>query len=79
MELQQFKNIVDPYLNDSVIHEFSLHGEGEPLLHPRFWDMVNYLKPYHHKITFVSINNLIQNIKNNIIPTPCEGCKFLYD
>lgn len=66
MDLQQFKNIVDPYLNDNAIHEFSLHGEGEPLLHPKFWDMVNYIKPYHHKITFVT-NGSTLNETNRLL------------
>ena len=67
LSLDTFKKIVDPYLNDSVIR-FMLQGEGEPLLHPQFWDMVKYLTDFGHSVqTTTNGSALTEENQNNII------------
>ena len=40
MDWQTFTSIIDTLQAGTVV---SLQGEGEPTLHPRFWDMVKYV------------------------------------
>lgn len=44
MSFDQFSSIVNKLPNG--MHKISLQGEGEPLTHPRFWDMVALIRDH---------------------------------
>ncbi len=66
MPFETFKQLITDFTKKyGQPSEVFLQGEGEPTLHPQFFDMVNYLKPirssiitngmYHHPEHFVGL------------------------
>ena len=48
MEMTLFKDLVDQFPNEGELH---LQGLGEPLLHPRFFEMVSYAVRHGMRVT----------------------------
>lgn len=44
MSFDTFKQIVDTWRDHPDVIDFSLSGEGESLLHPQFWNFVDYIR-----------------------------------
>lgn len=61
MEFEDFKNFIDA---NNHFTEVKLHGMGEPLLHKRYFDMVEYLSS-QHIWTRTSINGSLLHVKEN--------------
>jgi len=61
MSFEDFKDFID---TNNHFTEIKLHGMGEPLLHKRYFDMVEYLSS-QHIWTRTSINGSLLHIKDN--------------
>ncbi len=61
MSFEEFKNFID---TNNHFMEVKLHGMGEPLLHKRYFEMVEYLSS-QHIWTRTSINGSLLHIKEN--------------
>lgn len=61
MSFEDFKDFID---TNNHFTEVKLHGMGEPLLHKRYFDMVEYLSS-QHIWTRTSINGSLLHIKDN--------------
>jgi len=57
MDWDQFCSVVD---SSDCIEHVELQGEGEPLMHPRFFDMISYIHSKHPlaKISFITNGSL---------------------
>lgn len=54
MSVDLFKSIVDEWKSSSTPLTFVLAGEGEAMLHPSFWDMVEYAHHPRHYLTMIT-------------------------
>lgn len=61
MKFEDFKNFID---TNNHFTEVKIHGMGEPLLHKRYFDMVEYLSS-QHIWTRTSINGSLLHVKEN--------------
>lgn len=61
MSFDNFKNFID---RNNYFTEVKLHGMGEPLLHKRYFDMVEYLSS-QYIWTRTSINGSLLHVKDN--------------
>ncbi|WP_150267083.1 radical SAM protein [Paenibacillus tepidiphilus] len=55
MDFQIFKKVADSYQD---VEKFQIQGEGEPLLHPQFLDMVKYAKDMGKTVQTISNGSL---------------------
>lgn len=55
MSFDVFKRIVDEWRDSPHTVDFSLSGEGESLLHPQFWEFVDYIRQTTtHKVSVIT-------------------------
>ena len=65
MSIELLKKIVDQYTGPQLV---TLQGEGEPLLHSKFWDIANYVKSAgHHVITTTNGSSLTLKNRQNVL------------
>lgn len=55
MDFDVFKRVVDEYKD---VVEFQIQGEGEPMLHPQFFEMVKYAKKAGKRVKTISNGSL---------------------
>ncbi|KJU83103.1 radical SAM domain-containing protein [Candidatus Magnetobacterium bavaricum] len=60
MEYDFFKKIVDDIKRDFNVNMINLNAFGEPLLHPRLFDMIDYIRSQNIKTVVTFITNAIK-------------------
>ena len=71
IDLEFFKSIIDGL--DGYVTDLSLVYSGEPLLHPHFYDIVNYVKDTYYVLTIS--NGTV--IKGKRLETICDGIDYM--
>lgn len=59
MSFDDVKRIVDEWKDHSTKITFVLAGEGETMTHPRFWDIVEYIRGTKHHLTMITNGSAI--------------------
>ncbi len=71
MEFERFTNIVDQF---EGLEELPLQGLGEPMMHPRFWNMIAYAAARGVKVTTNSNLTLINSRRADLCVTSGLDC-----
>jgi MoaA/NifB/PqqE/SkfB family radical SAM enzyme len=72
MGMGLFQQICKKHLSNKHLNEFRLNGEGEPLLHPKFWEMVAWLNLHACNISFITNGS-------TLTPSNCDLIKANID
>lgn len=73
MDFEVFKRVIDEYKD---VEEIQLQGEGEPLLHPQFFEMVEYAKKMNIRVKTISNGSLFT--RENITKILDTGLDLIY-